>query len=116
MSKHALLGTFVVAAALMWTAVAKAEAPVRNDNLIPWYRDVRGPMCDPTNDAVGMITVTTPLDTLLFDHNRGPSMAPAPCNPVLAPDGHQLTLREFKSVLGRALVKCINTRPHSVLS
>ena len=116
MNKHASVGASVLAAIFAWMPVARAETPVRNDNLIPSYRDVRGPGCDPTNDSVGMITASTALSTPLFDHNRGPSgMAPAPCNPVLAPDGHQITLGEFKGVIGRALVTCINTGTFTAL-
>src|SRR5262245_57985794 len=99
MKKHAYLGACLFAAALMWTTVARTEAPVRNDNLILFYSDVRGPGCDPTNDAAAMITANTPLNTPLFNHTRrGMPLPPASCNPVLAPDGHQLTLGEFKAV------------------
>ena len=35
--------------------------------------------------------------------------------PVLAPDGHQLTLGEFKSVLGYANIKCVNAGTHVVV-
>src|SRR5258708_1895904 len=104
MTKHVLLRAYVMAAVLVCITVVKADTPVRNDNLTPFYRDVRGGMCSPTNNAVGMITVATPLSTLLFDGNRGPTgMAPAPCNMVLAPDGHQLTLGEFKAAAGRVV-------------
>ena len=118
MIKHLSLVVAVVATCLISTALARAQAPVRNDNLIPFYGDVRGPMCHPTNNAVGMITAMTPLDTLLFNHTRrmsGGILVPASCNPVLAPDGHQLTLGEYNAVAGRASVKCINTGTHSVL-
>ncbi len=114
MIKHLSLVVAVVATCLTSTAVARAQAPVRNNNLIPFYEDVRGPMCNPTNNTVGMITAMTPLNTLLFNHTRR-MMIPAACNPVLAPDGHQLTLGEFNAVTGRASVKCINTGTHSVL-
>ncbi len=115
MRKHAYLGACLFAAALMWATIGRTEAPVRNDNLIPFYRDVRGPGCDPTNGAVGMITATTPLNTPLFNQRTGMPVPPAPCNPVLAPDGHQMTLGEFKAVVGRAVVKCINQGTHSAL-
>lgn len=118
MSKHLFLSAAVVAAALMFPAIAKAQAPVQNDSLIPFYGDVRGPMCNPTNNTVGLITASTPLDTLLFNHTRRMMMGvlvPAACNPVLAPDGHQMTLGEYQAVQGTAKVKCINTGTHSVL-
>jgi len=123
MSKCVFLGTCVAAAALSWTTAAKAEPPVKNDNLTIYYGDVRGPTCDPTNDSVGMITANTPLNTLLYNHTRrappppAPPMTPPPahCNPLLAPDGHQITLGEFKAVVGRTVVSCINTGTHSAL-
>jgi len=59
-----------------------------------------------------MITSTTPANTLLFNHNDN---GPIACTPVLAPDGHQLTLGEFVTVKGTATVKCTNTGTHSVL-
>src|SRR5205823_8866721 len=36
-------------------------------------------------------------------------------NPVLAPDGHQLTLLEFNAPAGRASVKCVQQGTHAVL-
>src|SRR5262245_23143575 len=116
MKRHAYLGACVFAASLTWVTVVKSEAPVRNDNLILVYGDVRGPGCHPTDDAAGMIAATTPLDTPLFNHTRrGMPLPPASCNPVLAPDGHQVTLGEFRAVAGRALVKCINSGTDAVL-
>src|SRR5258708_4515359 len=116
MTKHVLPRAYVVAAPLMCTTGVKAHTPVRNDNLTPFYRDVRGGMCSPTNKALGMIPRATPLSTLLFDGNRGPTgMAPAPCNMVLAPDGHQLTLGEFKAAAGRVVATCIDTGTHTAI-
>src|SRR5438552_16919028 len=84
MSKHMFRAAYIMAIVLMCTAVVNANPPVRNDNLVPFFRDVRGPMCDPTDAAVGMITALTPLDTPLFNVR-----SPLPsCIPVLAPDGH----------------------------
>ncbi|MEP6569883.1 MAG: hypothetical protein ABJC10_08925 [Acidobacteriota bacterium] len=114
MRKYAFLAIAALAGTLISAMVAHSQAPVRNDSLIPFYEDVRGPMCSPTDNAVGMITAMTPPDTLLFNHTRRGGAAAA-CNPVLAPDGHQLTLGEFKAVTGRATVKCINTGTHSAL-
>ncbi len=118
---HAFLATFIVAlAVLMSTAISTAQAPVRNDTLVPFFNDVRAGMCNPTNDAVGMITAMTPLDTPLFNHTRRgpplfPVLQPASCNPLLAPDGQQVTLGELKAATGRASLKCINAGTHSVL-
>src|SRR5205085_3645261 len=36
-------------------------------------------------------------------------------NPILAPDGHQITLDEFNSVEGQASVKCVRKGTHIVL-
>jgi len=116
MSKHHVLGAAIVAAVLILPVIAKADGPVRNDTLVPFFNDVRAGMCHPTNDAVGMITAMTPNSTLLFNHTRrGMPSPPASCLPLLAPDGHQVTLGELKAATGRASVKCINTGTHSVL-
>ena len=37
-------------------------------------------------------------------------------NPILAPDGHQVTLGEFNAVQGTASVKCINRGTHAVIN
>ena len=114
MYKHAMAAA--AAAVLICSGTGRAEAPVRNDNLVPFYRDVRGPGCNPTNDAMGMITASTHPDTLLFNHNRGPAgTAPASCDPVPAPDGHQLTLEEFKAAEGRVVANCIQSGTHTAI-
>jgi hypothetical protein len=106
--------TAAIAAVLMLSGTGRAEPPVRNDDLLALYRDVRGPDCNPTNDAMGMITASTHPDTLLFNHNRGPAgTAAASCSPVLAPDGHQLTLAEFKAAEGRIVASCIESGTHA---
>jgi hypothetical protein len=121
MRKHPFFSTFIVAAvALAYTAISFADGPVHNNTLVPFFNDVRAGMCDPTNDAVGMITAMTPNDTPLFNHTRRgpplfPVLQPASCDPLLAPDGHQVTLGELKAVTGRATLKCINQGTHSVL-
>jgi hypothetical protein len=98
------------AAVLIWSSAGRAETSARSDNLVPFYRDVRGPGCNPANDAMGMITASTPPETPLFNHNRGPSGTAVPsCDPVLAPDGHQITLDEFKSVAGRVVATCFQS-------
>src|SRR6266849_6077025 len=103
MRKNALPGAAVVAAALLLTSVVRAADPILVGGLYPFYGDVRGPECDATNDSVGMITAATPLYAPIYNHTRrGSPLSPAPCNPVLAPDGHQLTLSEFNAVQGTA--------------
>lgn len=72
-------------------------APLKVD-LIHIYVDVEGAhnMYPPTGD-----------NTLLFNHTGQA--------PVLAPDGHHVTLGEFNAVSGWADVKCINTGTHVVV-
>ncbi|HEY8186634.1 MAG TPA: hypothetical protein VIF64_11220 [Pyrinomonadaceae bacterium] len=117
MRKHGFwCGLIVLAAALTSTAFSPTQAPIRNDNLLINLGDVRTGMCSPTMDGPGMITAMTPLSALLLNHNRGgQGTAPASCGPLLAPDGHQLTLGEYMAASGRAAVKCINAGTHSVL-
>src|SRR6266851_6652817 len=102
MSKHVFRSACVVAIALVCTAVVQADVPFRDDNLVPFYRDVRGPTCNPMNSAVGMITASTPLSAPLFDFRTGMLPPGSPCPPVLKSDGTQLTLGEFKAAVGRA--------------
>ncbi len=61
----------------------------------------------------GMITPMTPPGTLLFNviAPTGSSTCPA----VRAPDGHQITLGEFRQADGRVIVNCINTGTLSVV-
>jgi len=117
MRKHAFwCGLIIVAAVLTSTAFSPTQSPIRNDNLLINLGDVRTGMCSPTMDGPGQITPMTPLSAPLLNHNRGgQGTAPAPCNPLLAPDGHQLTLGEYITASGRAAVKCINAGTHSAL-
>jgi hypothetical protein len=117
MRKHAFwLGLIVATAALTSTAFSPTQGPVRNDNLLINLDDVKTGICSPTMNGPGTITSSTPLSALLINHNRGgQGTAPAPCVPLLAPDGHQLTLGEYLAASGRAAVKCINAGTHSVL-
>jgi len=115
-SKHLCRVVYVVAVALMCRTAAMADRPVRNDTLVPFYHHIRGGACDPTDNSVGMITASTSPSTPLFNGNRGPTGAPpAPCNMILAPDGHQLTLGEFNAAVGRVLVNCIKTGTHTAI-
>jgi hypothetical protein len=92
---------------LLLLAPVSVKAAVHNHNLVPFLRDVRGPMCSTADPALGAITANTPLNALLFNRTG--------CGPVLAPDGHQLTLREFTGVQGNASVRCISMGTRSVL-
>jgi hypothetical protein len=114
MKGHSLskkLSILVIPAILLAPLAANAKAPTRND-LTLFFMHVRGGTCDLNDPTVGMITLTTPANTLLFNRNDN---GPITCNPVLAPDGHQLTLGEFVTAKGTASVKCINKGTHSVL-
>ena len=64
-------------------------------------------------DASGARPTSTTLPgTLLFDKRRYFPLIP---NPVLAPDGHQITLGEYNMVSGWADVKCIKKGTHVVM-
>ena len=106
------LSILVIPVILLVPLAASAEAPIRNDNLTLFFMHVRAGDCSVTDPAVGMITMTTPPSALVFNRNLE---GPITCGPLLAPDGHQLTLGEFTAVKGTAKVKCINTGTHSVL-
>jgi|SRR5919197_5867340 hypothetical protein len=117
MRKHAFLGIAVVAAALLSTAFARTQAPLHDDMLRIDTGDIRGPGCSTTNNAAGMIDpMTTPPGTPLFNHTSRPGLGVFPtCNPILAPDGHQVTWGEYKAAQGDATIKCINTGTHTAL-
>jgi hypothetical protein len=53
-------------------------------------------------------------DTPLY--NKGGPLGPcSPNAPILAPDGHQVTLGEWRQVDGMASVKCLGTETHVVI-
>lgn len=97
-----LFSVTIVSAIFLLPSAASAEAPARTDS-VDFFLNVRAGMCDVSNPAVGVITGSAPDDALVYGAppDRG-------CVPVNAPDGHQLTLGEFKSVKGDASVQCIN--------
>ncbi len=102
-----LLSLFAaLAVALTLPPAARADGPTHLDST-DVLGQIRGPACNVMMPMAGVITSMTPADTLVFNA-RG-------CGPVLAPDGHQLTLGEFKAVEGRATVKCINMGTHTVV-
>jgi hypothetical protein len=72
-------------------------APTRNSNIVhvPFF----------IQDANGQ--QPTRSDTLLFEARQH--------NPILAPDGHQVTLAEFTAVEGDASVQCLNGGTHATL-
>ena len=114
-NRHSVaLGAFVMTAALMLASPAKGTGPVLNGNPILVFMNIRAGDCSIADPAVGMITSVTPLDSLLYNRNDEGG-APVFCNPVLAPDGHQLTLGEFEAVKGSASLKCTGAGTHSVL-
>lgn len=103
----AVLSALLIAEAVMLSPVAKAQAPVRNDNLIITYMDIRAGVCNPNDATVGMVASSTPPGSLLY--------TTVGCHPVLAPDGHQLALAEFQAARIRAAMKCIGAGTHSGL-
>ncbi|HEY2929054.1 hypothetical protein [Piscinibacter sp.] len=74
-----------------------ASAPTRNDSIVhvPFF----------IVDAGGQ--PPTASDTLLFEVRKH--------NPIVAPDGHQVTLAEFNAVQGSASVKCVTQGTHVTL-
>lgn len=84
------------------TAASLSDAPVRTsaiDHVLFFVRS--GP------PAFAAVTMASPASTLLWD-GRGHM-------PVIAPDGHQVTLGEWLTPTGRVSVKCINGGTHTVL-
>ncbi|SRR6266851_8102029 len=83
--------------AVSTTQSAQDLAPERNTSIVHVPLFIR--------DASGQIP--TDPKALVYEVRRG--------NPVLAPDGHQLTLAEFNTPQGRASVKCVQQGTHAVL-
>ena len=74
----------------------KSGAPLKVDGMQAYLRV--------TTVSGAMISSTMPGSTLLYTNRI----------PMLAPDGHQLTLAEFSTVSGWAHFKCINEGTHAV--
>jgi hypothetical protein len=107
LKKHpALLSAFLIAEAVILSPLAKAQAPVRSDNLILSYTEIRAGECSATDPNIGIVTSSTPPGSLLYT---------VFCDPVVAPDGHQLTLGEFQAARVRSSVKCTGAGTLSVL-
>lgn len=103
------LGIFLMSAIVMFAPFAtatNADGPVRVDfgDMLAQLRDGN---CNTSNPSAGIITSATPLDTPIYNAIG--------CGPILAPDGHHVTLGEWKAAEGTATVKCINRGTHSVL-
>jgi hypothetical protein len=87
----------VQAALLMAPLPVLAESPSRFEH--DWTRLL---------DANGLpVSISTSASMPVFESRQG--------NPVLAPDGHQVTLAEFDNVRGTVAVKCIGQGTHSSL-
>ncbi len=91
----------------VWAPVAKAQAPVRNTTILRDVSQVRDENCDPEDTTQGRITEATPGHTPLFEFTA--------CNPLVAPDGHQLTLSEFTAVQGAAFNRCVEGGTETVV-
>jgi hypothetical protein len=89
------------------TMSSKQAAPVRvgNINVIPEYGSQNGTHLTPSD----------PPNTLIYRVAKGDGSPLVPARPILAPDGHQVTLGEYVHVSGSAAVKCINEGTHSVV-
>ena len=105
----------ICALALAAFAVA-AQGPTRSRDLIAFYEDVRGGACSATMPGVGLITANTSPQTLLFNRTFRGQPNPVFCDPVLNPDGSQMTLGQYTAVSGRAAVKCRQKGTHTVFS
>ena len=109
--------TFLAICIALTAAVsAIAQAPTRSHDLIPFYDDVRGGTCSTINVGVGEIGPSTPANTLLFNRTFRGQPNPQFCDPVLNPDGSQMTLGQFTAVRGSSAVKCIRRGTHSVFN
>lgn len=69
-----------------------------SNSSFPSLTFVRDPDCSTHNPNLGIVTLDSPADTLLFESRQ--------CNRIIAPDGHQVTLGEFLSVQGTATAQC----------
>jgi len=116
MNRKIFFGIMVIAAALLTTIAVPAQAPIRDRDLIPFYEDVRAGACSVTMPGVGLITANTPASAVLFNRTFRGQPDPHFCDPVLNPDGTQMTLGQYNTVTGRSAVKCIRNGSHSVLS
>ena len=96
----ALLAALIVAPLTM-----QADRPTRVNfgGVLMFVRD-SGCSADP---STGMITSATPPETLIYDADA--------CAPVLAPDGHHVSLGEWKAAEGTATVKCIGQGTHTTV-
>src|SRR5437868_10083782 len=98
MNNNTFLTICIAVIALTGATGAVGQAPTRNHNLVPFYEDVRGGACSQTMPGVGMITPNTPLDTVLFNRTFRGQPTTQFCDPVLNPDGSQMTLGQYNTV------------------
>ena len=90
-------------------ATSSAAAPSRTESVDHVLFFVRG-NADPTSP---MLTLGSNPATLLWTSRRNSQTHLG--MPLIAPDGHQLTLGEWLTPTGRAATKCIATGTHTVL-
>lgn len=90
-------GASAMFVAMILAAAAGAESPAPLDTVTAFLQDKTGTK----------LSASASPGTLLYEARRG--------KPVLAPDGHQLTLAEFSTVRGSADVKCTPQGTHVVL-
>ena len=113
MNKNTFL---TICIALTAAVTAIAQGPTRSHDLIPFYDDVRGGACSTTNGNIGEIGPSTPAGTLLFNRTFRGQPNPQFCEPVLNPDGSQMTLGQYTAVTGKAAVKCNRRGTHTVFN
>ncbi|MEO8041802.1 MAG: hypothetical protein ABI646_04235 [Acidobacteriota bacterium] len=100
---------------LIAISAATAQAPTRKSEAVVTYDDIRAGTCDALVSSVGVVTPATPNDTILFNRTYRGQPNPQFCQPLLNPDGTQMTLGQYAEVSGRAAVKCIRRGSHSVM-
>ncbi len=113
MNKKTFL-TICIALTAVFTAAA--QGPSRSHNLVTFYEDIRGGACSVSNVSVGEIGPGTPADTVLFNRTFRGQPNPQFCEPVLNPDGSQMTLGQYTTIAGRSAVKCIRRGTHTVFN
>ena len=89
-------------------ATSSSAAPARTESVDPVLFFVRGSAVTTSP----MLSISSPPGTLLWTRRRGPTGLGMP---VIAPDGHQLSLGEWITPTGRAADKCIESGTHTVL-
>ncbi len=106
---------YVSSLVLIATLAASAQQPDRKGEALVIYDDIRAGVCSALIGSIGMVTPKTPNDTILFNRTYRGQANPQFCEPLLNPDGSQMTLGQYSEISGRSAVKCIRRGSHSVM-